>query len=280
MDAHITWTSPLNSRKCFWTLKKRPKIFNLKSIYTTIISDEWYQQYNSRIIHRSFHESNHLINLYAWFIVQVVANNMQIRCKCHGVSGSCQMKTCWQTAPEFRVVGKTLKHMFRDAVLVNQSNTGNGQAVRRLHRPTKLKKFNSQLMQGRVLPNRINSITTAPNRIERDVAENALFYYQKSPTFCERDPLADVHGTADRRCHRNSSGVGSCSSMCCGRGYNMVKELRIEKCFCKFRWCCQVECKNCRSEEWVSVCKWKYIQNWLIVFERRVMLSIEILSPS
>nr|CAD7206087.1 unnamed protein product [Timema douglasi] len=42
---------------------------------------------------------------------------MQVRCKCHGMSGSCELKTCWKAAPDFRVVGQALKEKFRSAVL-------------------------------------------------------------------------------------------------------------------------------------------------------------------
>ncbi|XP_058802670.1 protein Wnt-10a isoform X2 [Phymastichus coffea] len=54
-----------------------------------------------------------------------VSNNMQIRCKCHGMSGSCELKTCWKVVPDFRIVGRTLKNRFRNAVAVTQSNFGN-----------------------------------------------------------------------------------------------------------------------------------------------------------
>lgn len=50
---------------------------------------------------------------------------MQIKCKCHGISGNCELKTCWRSAPDFRQVGKILKENFRAAVLVDQSNLGN-----------------------------------------------------------------------------------------------------------------------------------------------------------
>jgi len=45
------------------------------------------------------------------------------------MSGSCQLKTCWKSAPDFHIVGKVLKHQFRKAILVDQSNLGNGEPV-------------------------------------------------------------------------------------------------------------------------------------------------------
>lgn len=170
---------------------------------------------------------------------------MQIRCKCHGMSGSCQLKTCWKSAPDFRIVGKVLKHMFRNAVLVNQSNLGNGEPI------IQTRKYGRRRHENNVRPPR-----KAFNKFHsKKSLENSLFYYQRSPTFCERDPSADIQGTIGRKCNRTTSGSGSCSTMCCGRGYNLIKEHRIEKCRCKFHWCCQVECQDCHTEEWVSVCK-------------------------
>lgn len=177
---------------------------------------------------------------------------MQIRCKCHGVSGSCQLKTCWKSAPEFRIVGKVLKNMFRNAILINQSNMGNGRPSGPSNRLSKQRHRNN-LRSPRKIFNR-NALHTIPANNQKSI-ENSLLYYQRSPTFCERDSMSDIQGTRGRQCIHNSTGTGSCSSMCCGRGHNLIKERRIEKCFCKFHWCCQVECQECHSEEWISVCK-------------------------
>lgn len=174
---------------------------------------------------------------------------MQIRCKCHGMSGSCQLKTCWQSAPEFRIVGKVLKHLFRNAILVNQSNMGNGDPV--ITRLTKSRNRNNLRSPRKIYNKKKNNLQL----YDQKSYENSLFYYQRSPTFCERDTLADIHGTVGRKCNRTGNGSGSCSSMCCGRGFNLIKEHRIEKCFCKFHWCCQVECKECHAEDWISICK-------------------------
>ena len=34
---------------------------------------------------------------------------MLMKCRCHGVSGSCEFKTCWRSLPRFADVGDYLK---------------------------------------------------------------------------------------------------------------------------------------------------------------------------
>ncbi|XP_035904469.1 protein Wnt-10a [Anopheles stephensi] len=186
---------------------------------------------------------------------RAVSNNMQVRCKCHGMSGSCQLKTCWKSAPDFRVVGRVLKQQYRRAILVDQSNLGNGPPMI-VYRKPKKRKHVSNLRPPRRQPRDQQMVPLgtrlggAPNR----KLENALFYYQRSPNFCERDQISDIPGTIGRRCNRTSSGSEGCASMCCGRGYNLIREKRIDRCNCKFHWCCFVECDDCEIEEWISVC--------------------------
>lgn len=115
---------------------------------------------------------------------------MQVRCKCHGMSGSCQLKTCWKSAPDFRVVGKVLKQQFRRAVLVDQSNLGNGPPLILFNKPKrrkfKIKKFRS--------PRRIFDNNMLMDGKTKRKLENSLFYYQRSPNFCEKDQMSDIPG--------------------------------------------------------------------------------------
>ncbi|XP_055547912.1 protein Wnt-10b [Wyeomyia smithii] len=182
---------------------------------------------------------------------RAVSNNMQVRCKCHGMSGSCQLKTCWKSAPDFRVVGKVLKQQYRRAVLVDQSNFGNGPPMIVYHKPKK-RKHALNLRPPRRTKDKPHQMVPI-NRANRKM-ENALFYYQRSPNFCERDHISDIPGTVGRRCNRTSNGSDGCGSMCCGRGYNLIREKRVDRCNCKFHWCCYVECDDCEIEEWISVC--------------------------
>ncbi|KOC68106.1 Protein Wnt-10b [Habropoda laboriosa] len=181
-----------------------------------------------------------------------VASNMQVRCKCHGMSGSCELKTCWKVAPDFRIVGKTLKDRFRSAVLVAQSNLGSVTPLTRV-RGSRRRRPDRQ-RQRKHRGGAAGGNGGGRKRRPRDLAKQ-LFYYQKSPNFCERDPSADIPGTAGRRCNKTSSGGDGCSSLCCGRGYNVVRQRRVERCSCKFHWCCYVKCQNCTVEEWITVCK-------------------------
>lgn len=195
-----------------------------------------------RFSHRSFPTSTHL-----FLQLQAVASNMQVRCKCHGMSGSCELKTCWKVASDFRIVGKTLKDRFRNAVLVTQSNLG-GVTPQNRSRGFRRKKAERQRKRKK------NRGSLGRKRKPRDLAKQ-LFYYQKSPNFCEKDMIADIPGTTGRKCNRTSPAGDGCASLCCGRGYNVVRQRRTERCRCKFHWCCFVQCQTCTVEEWITVCK-------------------------
>ncbi|KAL8164771.1 UNVERIFIED_CONTAM: Protein Wnt-3a [Gekko kuhli] len=158
-----------------------------------------------------------------------IIDHMHLKCKCHGLSGSCEVKTCWWSQPDFRVIGDYLKDKYDSAseMVVEKHRESRGWVE------TLRPKYN---------------FFKAPT--ERD-----LVYYENSPNFCEPNPETGSFGTRDRICNVTSHGIDGCDLLCCGRGHNTRTEKRKEKCHCIFHWCCYVSCQECTRVYDVHTCK-------------------------
>jgi len=148
---------------------------------------------------------------------------VKIECKCHGVSGSCSMKTCWLKLPSFREVGDLVREKYDAAIEVKYQAKAKGLRARykRFVKPTK----------------------------------EDLIYIEDSPNYCEANKRIGSLGTRGRKCNKNSFGPDGCSQMCCGRGYFVERTIKEEKCKCKFQWCCSVKCETCITEVENYICK-------------------------
>ncbi|XP_018006605.1 protein Wnt-4 isoform X2 [Hyalella azteca] len=155
---------------------------------------------------------------------QLLQQDMRVGCKCHGVSGSCELKTCWRQMPAFREVGELLKEKFDGATEV------------------KLKTVAGRL---KLIPNK---------QLFKSLAEDDLVFGASSPEYCDFDPSGGSLGTHGRVCNKTSGGVDSCDRLCCDRGYTSSQQLVQERCSCKFHWCCYVECRTCLKEVTVHTC--------------------------
>ena len=108
-----------------------------------------------------------------------------------------------------------------------------------------------------------------------------LVYLKTSPDYCEFDVKKGSLGTHGRECDhvsgkmraakktlshndllffvlQRSPGIDGCELMCCMRGYTTRKIKRVERCKCKFHWCCFVKCEECYREVEVSTCNLKH----------------------
>merc|ERR1712018_266533 len=134
---------------------------------------------------------------------KLLERNMKVECKCHGVSGSCELKTCWRSVAPFRMIGQILKDKFDSAHEVHQ------------------KKKRGRRM---LLP-----------RFERfkPHTDTDLVYLKSSPDYCEFDVKRGSLGTHGRECDHRSPGIDGCELMCCNRGYTTRREKRVERCKCK-----------------------------------------------
>lgn len=157
---------------------------------------------------------------------KIVAESLQTACKCHGVSGSCSIKTCWRGLPDVRSIGNTLQKRYAVAVEVANKR---GKAKQRRLVPIIKKRKSFQ--------------------------DDELIYYTKSSDYCLPDPSLGSVGTMGRACNKTMQGSGGCQSMCCGRGYDsQVVEMR-QRCDCKYYWCCYVKCKTCTKKVEINTCR-------------------------
>ncbi|XP_044534661.1 protein Wnt-16 [Gracilinanus agilis] len=155
---------------------------------------------------------------------QAVAKLMSVDCRCHGVSGSCAVKTCWKTMSSFEKIGHFLKEKYENSVQLSDK------MKRKMRRREK-----------------------DPRKIS--VRKDDLLYINKSPNYCVEDRKLGIPGTQGRECNRTSEGADGCNLLCCGRGYNTHVVRHVERCECKFVWCCYVRCRRCESMADVHTCK-------------------------
>ncbi|XP_047932191.1 protein Wnt-11b-like [Anser cygnoides] len=156
---------------------------------------------------------------------QVLSDSLDTKCKCHGVSGSCSVKTCWKGLPGLGEIASELKSKYLAAVRVTH----------RLIGPRK-----------QLVPKETDV---------RLLKETDLVYLINSPDYCVPNVHLGSQGTQDRQCNKSSLGSEGCDLMCCGRGYNAYTEEVVERCHCKYHWCCYVVCKRCRRLVERYVCK-------------------------
>ncbi|NWI83453.1 WNT2 protein, partial [Dryoscopus gambensis] len=162
---------------------------------------------------------------------KAVKRFLKQECKCHGVSGSCTLRTCWLAMADFRKTGDYLWKKYNGAiqVVMNQDGTGFTVANKKFKKPTK----------------------------------NDLVYFESSPDYCIRDRDVGSLGTAGRVCNQTSRGMDSCEVMCCGRGYDTSRVSRMTKCECKFHWCCAVRCQDCLEVVDIHTCKAPKSAGWI-----------------
>eukprot|EP00795_Rhopilema_esculentum_P000019 gene19-9616_t len=147
-------------------------------------------------------------------------DSMMSVCGCTGVSGSCATRVCRRIMPPFKIVGERMKMLYNDAIKMPLNRRGRKQI--REAKSSKIKQ---------------------------------LLYFEKSPNFCFFDAAKGVLGTSGRVCNITSTGMDNCSLLCCGQGYNIQIRRNVERCNCKFKWCCKVDCNTCESLEKVHTCK-------------------------
>lgn len=113
-----------------------------------------------------------------------------MECTCHGVSGSCNVKTCRYTLSEFYRVGDHLHNAYESAVAAVLDQTQNN---------------------------------LVPKISAEKIRKRNLVFLELSPDYCVKDLKEGTLGVAGRRCNKTSPGTDGCEIMCCGMGFHTKK---------------------------------------------------------
>jgi len=129
---------------------------------------------------------------------------MATKCRCHGVSGSCAVRTCWKALPPFRRVGDALKAKYRHSVEIS---------------PRAVAAAASRPPSSALLRRREKRTRREP------IGDTELVYVERSPNYCRANAERGSVGTRQRQCQRGPTATGpdSCHSLCCGRGYTTTQ---------------------------------------------------------
>ena len=165
---------------------------------------------------------------YSLSLFQSISENMRLTCRCMGLSGACNAKCCFKTLQPLKTSVQWLKNKYHNAVKVNSSQRrkrdGSGKLVTANFKPPK---------------------------------QNDLIYLLDSPNYCNKDMYHGTIGTQGRLCNATGLEVSGehCERICCGRGYVKHRIIKTQKCNCKFTWCCDVSCEECRRHVTEYRCK-------------------------
>lgn len=163
---------------------------------------------------------------------QVIQRQMGLQCKCHGVSGSCELKTCWRAMPKFRKVGDVLKRKFDGATEVKLGKGINSQGQTRSSR----------------------SVLVPVYSYLKEQTKADLVFLRPSPNYCAARDAQGID-TAGRVCNASSSGPDGCGQLCCRRGFRQERIQSVHRCECKFHWCCEVKCQLCHQTQLRQTCR-------------------------
>lgn len=156
-----------------------------------------------------------------------------LSCRCHGLSGSCAVRTCWRELPTYFQIGDILKTKFDNALEVAVTTNRN--------EPPLLTYYDEYLAA----------------HIQLGPSDSSLVYLENNQNYC----YDGQNFTQDRRClpqtfldaqNRGQVKVSSsreyfppCEEFCCSGEYYEETTSHEENCNCRFVWCCNVECQKC-----------------------------------
>ncbi|RDD47241.1 Protein Wnt-8a [Trichoplax sp. H2] len=133
-----------------------------------------------------------------------VKRTLYNECTCHGTSGSCQFKTCWQRVASPLSIGNEIYKQYKDARLV-------------------------QVVKDQLIRKKSTAKLDNAEKESKPVSAGKLVYLERSPNYCNATmPDGSILTTIGRNCTRQGESFKSCSQLCLKCGYK-VKSVTVPK---------------------------------------------------
>lgn len=166
--------------------------------------------------------------------LQAIKNSLKKLCRCHGVSGSCALQTCWQSINAFPAITSEIKRMYDNSVMLWLDNSGN-------------------VDFGNVREDQLVYLVGELIEVQYLFSCRDKSFNLDSPNYCRPNAIPGWKGTIGRHCSRakgsaaSTSKRHSCKHLCKSCGYQVRKRQKVvqKKCNYKFRWCCEVTYDVC-----------------------------------
>lgn len=135
-------------------------------------------------------------------------------CRCHGITGSCNVKTCKYKTVEYEQIAEVMPAKYQRASAVSVNSLG-----------------------------KLESMGPAD-----DPTNDDLVFSCSTPYTCQRNEDLGIPGTSGRECNStNPMASNYCGTLCCGRGYySVTTKLPVKECV--FVYCCYFDCKVIRED--------------------------------
>lgn len=145
-------------------------------------------------------------------------------CKCHGVSGSCAVRTCFKELTDMPVIAAKLRVKYNEACEV---------------------KSNGHSQNGWV-----------PKTGKCSGFTEEDFIFRTDYDWCQENQFIGATGVVGRVCEPHSDGPNSCQNLCrrCDKRPVQLKKLvQIQK-NCHFDFCCHITCERLQLETTYHMC--------------------------
>ena len=158
---------------------------------------------------------------------------MQVKCRCHGPSGSCTTRTCYSQLPSVRDISTDMKIKYNHSVKVSAH----------VNRGTTVLRSTSSSNTDVVSPP-LDSLVHVKNSVKYCIKQNG---YTANRSCIPQSILTQIENKEVNPAQYTGYPLPACESLCCSGEYEIEESIVSSTCHCHFVWCCKISCEECEK---------------------------------